>query len=403
MRYGYYSKTPIKIVFAAVVTVLSGCTSMQKSHNDFFEYQKGDFVLINGNYEFSVDPFQTKLELQSCLLTRTHKHHETTQATVTSKSSLLASSVINEIKHFNDDAVITRAKLEYQYLSSSFITSVPLPVTIFAVKEIPINTSFSDITGDASNNSGYLNIGNGTTSESYIYELSTAVSSFSSKTKSYVFGELPSVQIRFKVTSYQLNQGLIFSGNRIGRFTVDSNTIATTKLASDLIGLIAADTFYGSNCLDSTLRTGSLQSTARKLMKKARSNNFPLTNESKEGTLCIKEDFRNLTEPFFVNISLFNTSRPIAELIAPNGCSVDDVFKVARLKILPSGKLCFQAFVKKDLDAINAMRGAFYKAYAAPATHWLVNAYDINDVPLGCSTFQSSELYFNSSVNEEAK
>lgn len=393
----------IKIAFTAIVTAsiaeISGCTSLHKSENAYDEYQKGDFVLYRGTEEFAIDPFATKLQLQSCLnVNQANSSSETFKATVASESPLLASSVINTVKYFYEHAAIQRIRAEYHRFSSAMFPQFDFPVKFFAVKELHLDNWFKDVSGDANKSSSdRLVIGSGTTNEFYVYELSAAFPVQNADSNKYSLSEQPSIQVRFKVTTYQNNNSIELNGNRIGGFSVESNSIETSKLASDLIGLVAADLFANSgSCLEATLRRGSFHTRA---MVKQRKSSYPLEENGTAGMLCLKGEYRNMTEPFTVEVALFSSSK--AESLAPNGCSVNDAFKVVRLIKKPSNNLCFQTFSKGDLDVIASKRSAFYKAYSTPASHWLVNAYDINEVPIGCATYTASELYYNSALMEK--
>ena len=394
----------IKIAFTAIVTAsiaaISGCTSLHKSENAYDEYQKGDFVLYRGTEEFAIDPFATKLQLQSCLnLNQAHSSSKTVQATVASESPLLASSVINSVKYYNEHAAIHRIRAEYHKFSSAMFPEFDFPVKFFAVKELQLDNWFKDLSGDANKQSAdRLVIGSGTTNEFYVYELSTAFPIHNADSNKYSLSEQPSIQVRFQVTTYQNNNSITFNENRIGGFSVESNSIETSKLASDLIGLVAADLFANSgSCLEGSLRGGSFHTTTRAMVKRRKSS-YPLEEKGAGGLLCVKDEYQNVTEPFTVEVALYNAS--IAEKLSPNGCTIENAFKVVRLIKKPSNNLCFKTFEKDDLDMITAKRSAFYKAYAKPASHWLVNTFDVHDVPMGCSTYTANELHFNAQLED---
>lgn len=389
----------IKFAFLATVTALSGCASLQKSNNAYFEYQKGDFVLINGNEEFTIDPFATKLDLQNCLfLNKTHIPHEAARVAVASKSSLLASSVINSVKYYNKEALINRLLADYAYYSSTVVPLLNDAVTFFDVNELPLGNAYKELSGDANRSSDSVSIGSSPTTEMYAYQLSTALPIYNAETDNYTISEIPSVQVRFKVTTYMNNQSITIDGNRLGEFNVDSNSIETSKLASDLIGLVAADLFANSgSCLEGSLRGGSFHTTTRAMVKRRKSS-YPLEEKGAGGLLCVKDEYQNVTEPFTVEVALYNAS--IAEKLSPNGCTIENAFKVVRLIKKPSNNLCFKIFEKDDLDMITAKRSAFYKAYAKPASHWLVNTFDVHDVPMGCSTYTANELHFNALLED---
>lgn len=389
-----------KVAFLAMLMALSGCASLQKSNNAYFEYQKGDFVLMNGIEEFTIDPYATKLDLQNCLLlNKKHIPHEAARVAVASKSSLLASSVINSVTYYNKEVLINRLLADYANYSSEVVPLLDDAVTFFDVNELPLGNAYKDLSGDANRPSDSLSIGSSTTTEMYSYQLSAALPIYNPVSSTYTLSETQSVEVRFKVSTYLNNMSLMIDKNRLGEYHVDSNSIETSKLASDLIGLVAADLFANSgSCLSATLRRGSFHTTTRAMVKQRKSS-YPLEENGTGGMLCLKDEYRNMTEPFTVEVALFSASK--AESLAPNGCSVNDAFKVVRLIKKPSNNLCFQTFSKGDLDVIASKRSAFYKAYSTPASHWLVNAYDINLVPIGCATYTASELYYNSALMEK--